>query len=456
MLRASMQAQPIMGPKLPKKKKLVLVSDLDWTMVNHKDVNHRDLLRFNKVWTKHFAEESVLIYSSGRSPTLYKELALEAPLLAPDILVCSVGTEILVHGVPDAEWERYLDEGWDREQVVTIVNRFPELVMQQASEQRPHKVSYKLYAADANQAQGVVSNLRAHLTGAGIQANVIFSGGQDLDVLPSRASKGKALSFLLQQLEEANGCAPEHGVIVCGDSGNDVELFQVPGVHGCVVANAHDELREWYEENKGNKKIFLASLDGPAGIRESLMHFGFVDLCTAHDKMVRRSCVVDLHSWFERYFADEQPDEGYDDIAHDDVEGIGFVARQIDGSFELIAPSGSISSKTSLLGWLQSCGRGSQAHSVAQSDGSPPAVFRIWIDQYSERELVPGSDIWLVQYYECQQKFPCSSTEQRRGRTVRVASAILKKQQGHLPYSWYHVHETWVERFPSIEGVAGQ
>jgi len=44
-------------------------------------------------------------------------------------------------------------------------------------------------------------------------------------VLSEAAGKGRALSFVLQRLKEA-GCEPAH-VQVAGDSGNDVELFQV-------------------------------------------------------------------------------------------------------------------------------------------------------------------------------------------------------------------------------------
>lgn len=46
--------------------------------VNHADVVHQDLLRFNRLWLSEFAADSLLVFSTGRSPELFKELAVSA------------------------------------------------------------------------------------------------------------------------------------------------------------------------------------------------------------------------------------------------------------------------------------------------------------------------------------------------------------------------------------------
>jgi sucrose-6-phosphatase len=56
----------------------------------------------------------------------------EAPLLVPDVLVCSVGTEIFFEsaGEADREWGRELDQGWDRQGALDAAAGIPELKQQ--------------------------------------------------------------------------------------------------------------------------------------------------------------------------------------------------------------------------------------------------------------------------------------------------------------------------------------
>jgi len=96
---------------------------------------------------------------------------------------------------------------------------------------------------------------------------VVWSSGRDLDILPASSGKGKAIRFLIehQQLDP-------HRVVVAGDTGNDVSMFQAFD-RGIVVANAKPELIEYARQAEPDG-IYLARREYAGGVEEGLDHFG--------------------------------------------------------------------------------------------------------------------------------------------------------------------------------------
>lgn len=94
--------------------------------------------------------------------------------------------------------------------------------------------------------------------------------------------------LICAQIKEA-GNAPKDGVMVCGDSGNDVELFAVPGVRGCMVVNAHDELKDWCNSH-ASPDIFQV---GPINIPQRLS-VG-IEVTTLVGVLIMFGCWESLH-----------------------------------------------------------------------------------------------------------------------------------------------------------------
>jgi sucrose-6-phosphatase len=246
--------------------KFLLVTDLDHTLVG----DDQALAELNQRMTKHRQEYgSLFVYATGRSPILYQELKDEKHLLDPDALIAAVGTEIYREGssTPDAQWSEQLSQGWDREEIVATAAHFADLVPQADTEQRPFKVSYFLTEEAAEE---VLPQLETLLKQRQMDIKFVYSSGKDLDILPKRADKGLAVSFLRQSL----GIDPSR-TVVCGDSGNDIALFQNGQERGIIVGNARSELLQWHLANP-NPNRYMAKAHCAAGILEGLAHFGFL------------------------------------------------------------------------------------------------------------------------------------------------------------------------------------
>ncbi|WP_066375340.1 sucrose-phosphate phosphatase [Anabaena sp. CA = ATCC 33047] len=244
----------------------MFVTDLDHTLVG----DDAALTQLNQILTQHRQEYGTkIVYATGRSPVLYKELQIEKNLIAPDALVVSVGTEIYLDGknTADSSWAEILSTGWHREQVLSITEQFSELELQPDSEQRPFKVSFFL---KQEVAASVIPQIELMLEKYKLNVKLIYSSGVDLDIVPRSSDKGQAMQFLRQKWKFA-----AERTVVCGDSGNDIALFAVGNERGIIVGNARQELLEWHNQYPANHR-YLAQNFCAGGILEGLKYFGFI------------------------------------------------------------------------------------------------------------------------------------------------------------------------------------
>jgi sucrose-6-phosphatase len=305
----------------------LLVTDLDHTLVG----DDAATLRLNHLLQKR-RESFYLVYATGRSLFSFRQLCQDfqahtgQSLLAPDYLVAGVGSEIYrpseinrpgnINGdvnndlagaskdsqnktaattsvldselVLDSEWAAHLSQNWQLPAVMAVVEGFKGLQRQPASEQNPWKLSYCLteefFGEDSlppnelrddfthqrtAQVAALQVQLTHQLTAKQLAATVILSSNRDLDILPPQGSKGKALTYLRQKLN-----IPTTATLVCGDSGNDISLFEEETL-GVVMANARPELLRWHAEY-GQACHYLARQPYAAGILEALEHFAWI------------------------------------------------------------------------------------------------------------------------------------------------------------------------------------
>jgi len=202
--------------------------------------------------------------ATGRPIELALEALAEHCIPVPDILICSVGTAIFygTNHKADIGWQRHISYQWKPDLVAEALAGLDFLDPQEPENQRPFKISYYM-EDDPELLARVHDTLRARR----LRYNLVFSNNQFLDILPYRASKGKAVRYLSYKWE-----IPLARIMVCGESGNDTDLLR-GDMCGVVVANHSSEL----EPLRGSRKLFFSKKEYAAGIIDGIRHYGFLD-----------------------------------------------------------------------------------------------------------------------------------------------------------------------------------
>jgi sucrose-phosphate synthase len=224
----------------------IIISDIDNTLlgdtkalgefINYLEKN-RDCISFGIATGRHL-ESAIAVLEEWQVPT-------------PDFFITSVGSQI--HNVAkeaDENWLKHINYCWKPDKIRDYLSQFKGLSLQADINQGEFKISY---FADQN-----FEKLELPYA-----ANVIYSHGEFLDILPVRASKGLAVRHLAQSMG-----LPMTQVMVAGDSGNDEEMLTNEGF-GIVVGNYSKEL----EKLKNKKGIYFAKSHYAAGILEGINHF---------------------------------------------------------------------------------------------------------------------------------------------------------------------------------------
>ncbi|CAD5325782.1 unnamed protein product [Arabidopsis thaliana] len=388
-------------------------------LVDHDDPENNDLLRFNALWEAHYRHDSLLVYCTGRSFSSYSSLRKKRPLLTPDIAVTSVGSEIVYGGgestVSDVVWTARLDYKWNRDIVVEETLKFPKLEPQPDKSQEEHKVSFFVGREDAVEIMKV-------------DVKLVYSNGYAFDVLPRGAGKQGALTYLLDKLD-IEGKQPSN-TLVCGDSGNDAELFNISDVYGVMVSNSHEELLQWYEENaKDNPKIFHASERCGAGMIEAIQRFNLGPNVSPRDVMDTENFhgeslnpaheVVQFYLFYERWRCGEvEKSDKY-------LQNLKSLSSPL-GIF--VHPSGV---EKPIHEWIDEMEN-------LYGDGKEKK-FRIWLDNVTSSHI--SSDTWLAKFV----KHELSEGKVRSCSTKVLLSYKEEKQR----LTWMHIHQSWLDESSS-------
>jgi sucrose-phosphate synthase len=257
------------------KNDFLLLADIDDTIIRYPDVDEAETADIADVDVSDeglthlrdvLAQRDRIGFGlvTGRSLESVKALLENTDLPRPDVIISSAGSEIY-YGKKlrlDRGYEKHISYQWKPRKIRQVLEHLDFLHPQEDEMQRPFKVSY--YLEDNNDYLAAVHH---HLSEAKLRYSLVYSSGQFLDILPQRASKGKAIRYLSYKWS----IAPSR-IAVAGDSENDEEMLR--GSFRAIVVGNHDGN---LEHLRNQRYVYFAESSYAQGILEGLKHYQFID-----------------------------------------------------------------------------------------------------------------------------------------------------------------------------------
>jgi len=190
----------------------------------------------------------------------------------PDVVISGLGTRIHYGSnlTEDSHWADHVDHDWNHARIRRALDDLPGLKLQPRNLQGRLKISYYYDPELAPPAADLVALLHQQ----DLNANVIVSFGQFLDVIPARASKGQALRYAALRLG-----IPLGQVLAAGGSGADEDMIR-GNTLGVVVANRHDEELSALVDLE---RVYYSDRAHAAGLLDALEHYDFFAEGAARD-----------------------------------------------------------------------------------------------------------------------------------------------------------------------------
>jgi sucrose-phosphate synthase len=247
------------GKKLLKAHKLI-ITDIDHTLIG----DEQALKEFVHLLQKNHNKTGFAV-ATGRNAQSAFNVLKENNVPLPEVFISSVGSEIhYIHNnklTYSKGWDAYISYLWKREKILKVLSKLDFLKLQEDDRQGKFKISYYMEDGENN-----IEKIREALSENKLKTNIIYSKNRFLDILPYRASKGKAIRYLAFKWNISF-----EDILVAGDSGNDQEMLDV-SLRGVVVANYSPEM----ESLKENKRIYFAKKEFAGGILEGIQYYNFL------------------------------------------------------------------------------------------------------------------------------------------------------------------------------------